>query len=63
MNFLATITRAAILGRIVGVTIREWREQQAQRGQPCYRGSAPPIIAPPMICRPNSKTNSNRLRL
>jgi hypothetical protein len=47
MSFLATITRAAVLGRILGVTIREYREQQAQRVQP-YRGPAPPVIPAPV---------------
>jgi len=47
MNFLATLTRAAILGRILGVTLREYRAQQAQRVQP-YRGPTPPIIPAPV---------------
>ena len=45
MNFLATVTRAAVLGRILGVTLREYRQQQAHR---IYRGPAPPIILAPV---------------
>jgi hypothetical protein len=50
---------AAVLGRVIGKTIGEYRMVQAQRSQPCYMGPVPPVIPapppPPLLPTPTAR--------